>query len=76
MLVAVTITFGLFNFGGSAMSLGRLVRLNSLLNASVSIFEIVFSKMFSIREENIGELLKWKNNKNFKLLFYEKYFFL
>lgn len=57
-LVADTATLGLFNFGGSAMSLGRVVRLNSLLNASVNIFEIVFSKIFSIREENIGELQK------------------
>ncbi len=46
-----------FDLGGNAIRRGLLVKLNSLLNASVKMFEIVFSSMFSIKEPNCGELV-------------------
>ena len=56
LLLALADKLGLFNLGGRAIRRGRVVRLNSLLNASVSMFEMVFSKMFSISEPNMGDL--------------------
>ena len=53
----------LFVFGGSAMSLGRLVKLNSLLNASTRMLVMVFSNTFSTRDPNKGEV-KLENEPN------------
>ena len=70
------------NLGGRAIRRGRLVRLNSLLNASVMIFEIVFSNIFSIIEPNTGELKtkhiqhKCFNKKNVLIILNKKRNFL
>jgi hypothetical protein len=53
--------YPLLNLGGRAIKRGRLVKLNSLLNDSVKILEIVFSNMFSMSEQNIGDLMIRRN---------------
>lgn len=46
----------LVSLGGKAISRGRLVNTNSLLNDSVMMLANVFSNMFSIRPPNRGDL--------------------
>ena len=55
-LLGAVLCLELFVFGGRAMSLGRLVKLNSLLKASTRMLLIVFSNTFSISDPNRGEV--------------------
>lgn len=55
-LFGAVLCLELFVFGGRAMSLGRLVKLNSLLKASTRMLLIVFSNTFSISDPNRGEV--------------------
>jgi len=57
LLIIEDCVYPLLNLGGRAIKRGRLVKLNSLLNASVKILEIVFSNTFSISEQKIGDLI-------------------
>ncbi len=59
LVMLVIESYLIFDFGGNAISRGLLVKLNSLLNASVIMLDTVFSKMFSISAPNIGDLYKF-----------------